>query len=151
MDESRNDVIEDIKRKINNLEYKEIKDIREDITNIKLDLQKNTTMTEQAIKVSDKLTETMSSVEKAMIKMADSMELNNKNIRQLSDNMITLNKQINELDDKVDKKFNEVDSMVNTIDDKGKFDIILWIKSNFITVILAIGAIAYIINQMLNR
>ena len=151
MDESRNDVIEDIKRKINNLEYKEIKDIREDITNIKLDLQKNTTMTEQAIKVSDKLTETMSSVEKAMIKMADSMELNNKNTRQLSDNMITLNKQINELDNKVDKKFNEVDSMVNTIDDKGKFDIILWIKSNFITVILVIGAIAYIINQMLNR
>lgn len=109
--------ISDLKKKVEKLEYTEIKELREDINNIKLDMSRNTTLTEMSIKSSEKMSETLDSVKTTMIQMSESIKQSN----QVSENLA---KSVKSLENKVDIKFDEQEKRMDEIDNKSKIDII---------------------------
>ena len=138
-----NDEIEiynDLKKKVENLEYKEIKSLKEEITDIKIELSNNSLLTQQAIDTSRKLSDTMENVKEAMIKISDSITTTNKISNDLASNVDDLANKVNRLDEKVENRLDDIES-------KSKFDILEWLKNNFVTIIMAIGVFMYLYSK----
>lgn len=109
--------INDLKKKVNHLEYEEIKSIKEDISNIKSDLKINNLLTQQSIESSDKLSSTLDNVKDTMLIMSESMKRSN----EASENLA---KSVKSLENKVDVKFDEQEKRMDEIDDKSKIDLV---------------------------
>ena len=114
--------IQDLRRKVNHLEYEEIKQIKEDVSNIKKDLALNSLLTQQSIDTQKELKETFSVFQGTMKDISFSI----KNIYSSFDGLHTdvkeLKTQFKDMDEKVDIKFKENDDRLQELDDKGKID-----------------------------
>jgi hypothetical protein len=53
------------------------------------------------------------------------------------------------MDDKFGNKFQEVDNKINGVNDKSKIDILEWIKQNWFGIVMSIGALSYIVTQII--
>lgn len=142
------DKIQDLESKVNKLEYEEIKNMRNEITNIKINLAENNILTKQSIDSADKLSDTLSTVKETMIQMSESMKTNNKVSEELASSIKNLNYQVNGLEDKMECKFKEVDVKIKEQDDKGKFDWQLYVKNKIIPYLVAGSSIGVIISLL---
>ena len=94
-------------------------------------VQKNTA-------IEEKLTEAMNSVQISIIKMGEKID------RQ-SSTMESIKKDVIKADEKLTEKFQKVEKRIDTIEEKGKFDILLYIKENWPLIIIILGlGIAYV-------
>lgn len=123
----------DLRKKVNRLEYEEIKDLKDDIANIKIDLNTNNILTKQSIDVTRKLSDTMDSVKDAMVNIGNKLGETEKTNQELKISVQCLNGKFEKLETKVEENEN-----------RGKFDYLLWFKQNFIALIMAGGVIGYI-------
>lgn len=133
----QDEIYSDLRDKVKNLEYKEIKNIKEDIVGIRIELSNNSLLTQQAIDSSRKLSDTMDNVKEAMIRISESITNTNKISTDLANNVDALANKVNKLDEKVEHR-------IDDIENKAKFDIIDWLKGNFVTIIMAVGVLLYI-------
>lgn len=140
--------LEELKTKVDKLEYVEIKELKEDINQVKIDLNTNNILTKQSIESNQKLNETMDTLKTTMIELAQSVKDGNKATSELTSTVDTLNIKVNAVDDKVDKKFTEVNNKIGQIDEKSKIDILTWLRSNWLGATMGIGAIVYAITQI---
>lgn len=115
--------LEEVKKKINHLEYDEIKNIKDEITNIKVNLAENNLLTKQCINSNEKLNETMISVKDTMITMSESMRQTNKVSEELALSVKSLGNKVDTMDDKFSNKFQEVDDKIKIVDNKTKVDL----------------------------
>ena len=98
-------------------------------------VQKNTA-------IEEKLTEAMNSVQISIIKMGEKID------RQ-SSTMESIKKDVIKADEKLTEKFQKVEKRIDTIEEKGKFDILLYIKENWPLIIIILGlGIAYVSNYI---
>ena len=141
--------LEEVKRKINHLEYDEIKNIKDEIGNIKVNLAENSLLTKQSVDSNEKLNDTMTSVKDTMLVMSESMRQSNKVSEELALSVKSLGTKVDIMDDKFGNKFQEVDNRINGVNDKSKIDILEWIKQNWFGVVMSVGAIAYIATQVI--
>ena len=141
--------LEEVKKKINHLEYDEIKNIKDEIGNIKVNLAENNLLTKQCVDSNEKLNDTMTSVKDTMLVMSESMRQSNKVSEELALSVKSLGTKVDTMDDKCGNKFQEVDNRINGVNDKSKIDILEWIKQNWFGVVMSIGAIAYIATQVI--
>lgn len=118
--------LEEVKKKINHLEYEEIKNIKEDISNIKIDLATNNLLTKQSIETTTRLSETMDRVSDTMIKLSSGIEQSNRVSRELSN-------KVSGLEDRFD-----------TLEEKTKFDILQFLKQNWIVIVSTCGLLIYL-------
>lgn len=140
--------LEEVKKKINHLEYDEIKNIKDEIGNIKVNLAENSLLTKQCVDSNEKLNDTMNSVKDTMLIMSESMRQSNKVSEELALSVKSLGTKVDIMDDKFGNKFQEVDNRINGVNDKSKIDILEWIKQNWFGVVLGIGALVYAISQI---
>lgn len=135
------DLYEDLKEKINKLEYTEIKNIKDDITQIKLDLNTNNILTRQSIDANDKLSNTMETFKDTMIEMAQNLKESNKISTELTASVKGLNEKVDGVENKMTTKLNEFDDKINAIDNKGKIDFVVWLGNNWfkVTTLLVVG------------
>lgn len=141
--------LEEVKKKIKYLEYDEIKNIKDEIGNIKVNLAENGLLTKQCVDSNEKLNDTMNSVKDTMLVMSESMRQSNKVSEELTLSVKSLGIKVDTMDDKFGNKFQEVDNKINGVNDKSKIDILEWIKQNWFGVVMGIGAIAYIATQVI--
>lgn len=141
--------LEEVKKKIKHLEYDEIKSIKDEIGNIKVNLAENGLLTKQCVDSNEKLNDTMNSVKDTMLVMSESMRQSNKVSEELALSVKSLGIKVDTMDDKFGNKFQEVDNKINGVNDKSKIDILEWIKQNWFGVVMSIGAIAYIATQVI--
>ena len=148
MDEK--ELYEELKDKVNKLEYTEIKKIKEDISQIKIDLNTNNILTKQSIETSKQLSEAMDSFKETMIEMGQSLKDGNRISSELAETVKNLNDKVDNVENKMSTKFSEFDSRIESIDDKSKIDILTWIKNNWFGCVMGIGALVYVITQFIN-
>ena len=141
--------ISDLKKKINHIEYEEIKNIKDEIGNIKVNLAENSLLTKQCVDSNEKLNDTMNSVKDTMLIMSESMRQNNKVSEELALSVKSLGTKVDTMDDKFGNKFQEVDNKINGVNDKSKIDILEWIKQNWFGVAMSIGVLSYIVTQII--
>ena len=103
MDEK--ELYEELKDKVNKLEDTEIKKIKEDISQIKIDLNTNNILTKQSIETSKQLSEAMSSFKETMIEMGQSLKDGNRISSELAETVKNLN-------DKVDNAINKIEAIL---------------------------------------
>ena len=118
---------EELRKKINRIEYEDLKEIREDIQEIREDMVKHHVLLEQNISSSEKLNDTLNTVQHTMIQLTESMKSNN-------EVTVALSNKVSKLETKIDK-----------IEDDSKLDMRDWWKKNWVNVILLAGVVAYLV------
>ena len=114
-------------KRIDHLEYEEIKSIKDDVSKIQINLSNNNLLTQQSIDTTKQLSETMDSIKETMIKLANGIDMSNKTSNELSGKVSGLEKRF------------------DTLEDKSKFDIGQFIKNNWVSIIVLFGVLAYTI------
>ena len=114
-------------KRIDHLEYEEIKSIKDDVSKIQINLSNDNLLTQQSIDTTKQLSETMDSIKETMIKLANGIDMSNKTSNELSGKVSGLEKRF------------------DTLEDKSKFDIGQFIKNNWVSIIVLFGVFAYTI------
>lgn len=140
--------LEDLKQKVKKIEYTEIKEIKDDIQHIKIDLNTNNILTQQCTESNKRLSNTLDSLKLTMIEVSQSMKDSNKVTSELALNVRDLNSKLNDVEKTMDTKFNEVNGRMDTIDGKSKIDFVDMLKTNWISIIMGIGALIYVLSQL---
>lgn len=123
--------LDELKKKINHLEYDEIKTLKDDITQIKIDLNTNNLLTQQSIKSNEKLSTTLESVQTAMFEITESLKDSNKISTELTQTVSNLNNKVDVLSDNTSERLQEFDNKITAIDNKSKIDITELEKDKF--------------------
>ena len=144
-----NQELYDLKAKVNKIEYTEIKELKEEIQQVKIDLNTNNILTKQCTESNDKMSNTLDTLKDTMIEVAQSVKDSNRVTSELTSTVKDLNDKVKNVESTMDKKFDEVNERMEVIDDKGKFDIINFIKNNFISILVGVGALIYAINKFI--
>jgi predicted nuclease with TOPRIM domain len=118
---------EELRKRVNHLEYEDMKEIRGDIQEIREDMVKHHVLLEQNISSSEKLNDTLNTVQHTMIQLTESMKNNN-------EATVALSRKVSDLEDKIDK-----------VEDSTKLDMSDWWKKNWVNVIMLAGVVAYIV------
>jgi predicted nuclease with TOPRIM domain len=118
---------EELRKRVNHLEYEDMKEIRGDIQEIREDIVKHHVLLEQNISSSEKLNDTLNTVQHTMIQLTESMKNNN-------EATVALSRKVSDLEDKIDK-----------VEDSTKLDMSDWWKKNWVNVIMLAGVVAYIV------
>ena len=139
---------EDLKSKIDKLEYTEIKEIKEEIQEIKLNLNTDNILTKQCTESNEKLSTTLETLKSTMVEVAQSVKDSNKVTSELTATVKSLNDKVNNVESTMGKKFNEVNERMEAIDDKSKFDVVEFLKHNIIGILLGVGALIYALSQL---
>ena len=127
MDGVRCNECDEIRKRVDHLEYEELKEIRNDIQGIKEDMAKNNILLAQNISSSEKLNETLTNVQTTMLQLAENVKYNNETTN-------SLNQKVSNLEEKIDK-----------VENNGKLDMMEWWQKNWVNVILLAGVIGYIV------
>ena len=118
---------EELKKKVNHLEYEELKEVKHEIQVIKEDMARNNILLAQNIDSSEKLNITLNNVQNTMI--------------QLSENIKHNNETTNSLNQKVSNHEQKMDDVEN----HSKLDMMEWWQKNWVNVIILVGVVAYIV------
>lgn len=127
MDGMKCNECEDIRKRIDHLEYEELKEVRNDIQSIKEDMARNNILLAQNIDSSEKLNSTLTNVQNTMIQLAENIKHNNEATN-------SLNQKVSNLEYKIDK-----------VENHGKLDMMEWWQKNWVNVILLAGVVGYIV------
>lgn len=119
--------IAQLSKKIDKLEYNEIATLKEKHQELEVALATNSLLTESNTKAMEKMSETMDKVSITMVQLSHGIEQSNKVSQELT-------VKVDKLEDKFD-----------AIDDKSKFDIMAYLKSNWITIVMNFAIIGYLI------
>ena len=123
--------MEELRKKVNDIEYHDIKELRQEVQEIKIDLAKNNLLTEQNTDAMKKMSDTMDSVRETMVQMTSAIEYTSKTNQELAINLKQQNEKIDRLQtrqDIYDKNMEKVKKDIKTNDEKSKFDILLFLR-----------------------
>ena len=121
------DDFKDLKKKIEHLEYDEIKTIKEEVSDMKNNMTRTETLLEQNIKSSDRLSDTLDKVQDTMTHLSESMQHNNKAVDKLSN-------KVTNLEEKIDK-----------VENDGKISISSMFREHWFNIMIVFGMILYIL------
>jgi len=143
------DELEDLRNRVDNLQYKEIQPLKDDIAQIRVNLAEDNLLTKQCIESNKKMSDTLDSLKDTMINIAQSVKDSNQISSELAQTVKNLNDKVQGVEQKMDDKFDDVYKRVNNVDEKAKIDIVEWMKSNWFPMILGIGALVYAISKFI--
>ena len=89
-------------------------------------------MVDRNVSICELLSETMQEVQYSMRKLNEKMELQSTSIKEIRE-------EFNILSDRTNDKIDEVSNKIQLVEDKGKFDILQYIKNNWPLILVLIG------------
>ena len=125
--------LDSFEKKIDSLEYKDIKEIRGEVQCIKVDLAKNNLLTEQNTQAMNEMSRTMGSVRETMIQITGAIDSVSSANKELAIN-------IKQQNDKID----EIKMRQDEIEDKSKFDILDFVRNNFVAMVVGAGLLVHL-------
>lgn len=139
--------IQDLKKKVDHIEYDKIPSMEKDINQLKIDFTENNVLTKQMVDTNEKLSATMQVMQTTMVELTQSVKDTNKISSELTKTVEGLNNKISMVDKNTNDKFLQVESKIENIDEKSKIDILTWLKNNWFGTVMGIGAIVYAVSQ----
>lgn len=118
---------DELKKRVNHIEYEDIKEIRGDIQEIREDMAKNHVLLKQNIDSSEKLNNTLTTVQNTMIQLSE-------NIKHTNETTSALSNKVSNLEEKIDK-----------VENHGKLDMMEWWQKNWVNVIILVGVVTYVV------
>lgn len=140
-----NDEIQDLKKKVDHLEYDVISPMKDEINEIKITLSNNDLLTKQSVESNKKLSDTMDVLKSTMLEVAQSVKDSNKVTGQLANTVEDLSKKVSSVESNTKKSIDEFSQKLDSIDDKSKIDIVQWMRENWFKLVLLIGFGSYLV------
>lgn len=140
---------EDLKKKIDHLEYDEINPMKEDINEIKITLTSNDLMVKQALESNKKVSDSLEVLKDTMVEVSRSVRDSNRINDEITKTIEELNKRICSVDDSTKNTLKAFGEKIEEIDNKSKLDIMLWVKNNWFGIIGILGIIYTVIKNMI--
>lgn len=97
-------------------------------------------MIERSVASNEKLVDTFQEVQMSMVKLNDKMEEQSKALASMKQEFAVANKKTNE-------ELSKVNDKVKEIEEKGKFDIMLFLKANWPWIAVLFGMGTYVISK----
>ena len=133
--------VEELKKKVDKIEYTDIKGLQDDVADIKSDLKVNSLLTQQSIDSAKELSQTLQSVKTTMVQISSNME-------KMAENSIDLSNDVKDVKNDMNSFKDEVNNKIEEINDKSTIDWQIWIKNNWFGFVLGLGALGYAISQI---
>ena len=133
--------VEELKKKVDKIEYTDIKGLQDDVADIKSDLKVNSLLTQQSIDSAKELSQTLQSVKTTMVQISSNME-------KMAENSVDLSNDVKDVKNDMNSFKSEVNEKIEEINDKSTIDWQLWIKQNWFGFVLGLGALGYAISQI---
>jgi len=140
---------EDLKKKIDHLEYDEINPMKDDINEIKITLTSNDLLIKQALESNKKVSDSLEVLKDTMVEVSRSVRDSNRINDEITKTIEELNKRICSVDNNTNNKFKELGDRIEEIDNKSKLDIMLWLKNNWFGLVGVIGIIYAVISTII--
>lgn len=141
--------LEDLKKKIDHLEYDEINPMKEDINDIKVNISKYDLLIKQALESNKKVSDSLEVLKDTMVEVSRSVRDSNRINDEITKTIEELNKRISSVDNNTKDALEKFETKITEIDNKSKLDIMLWIKNNWFGIVGVIGIIYTIIKNMI--
>lgn len=141
--------LEDLKKKIDHLEYDEINPMKEDINEIKLSISKYDLLIKQALESNKKVSDSLEVLKDTMVEVSRSVRDSNRINDEITKTIEELNKRISSVDNNTKDALEKFETKITEIDNKSKLDIMLWVKNNWFGIVGVIGIIYTIIKNMI--
>ena len=129
---------EELKKKIEHLEYDEIKPIKQDVNEMKITLSNNDLLTKQALESNQKLSSALDILKNTMVEVSQSVKDSNR-----------INTEITKTIEELNKKIASVEVKIKEIDEKSKLDIMLWLKNNWFGIVGILGVLYTILKGVI--
>lgn len=133
--------VEELKKKVDKIEYTDIKGLQDDVADIKSDLKVNSLLTQQSIDSAKELSQTLQSVKTTMVQISSNME-------KMAENSVDLSNDVKDVKNDMNSFKDEVNNKIEEINDKSTIDWQIWIKNNWFGFVLGLGALGYAISQI---
>ena len=140
---------EDLKKKIDHLEYDEINPMKEDINEIKITLTSNDLLVRQALESNKKVSDSLEVLKDTMVEVSRSVRDSNRINDEITKTIEELNKRICSVDNNTKEALDKFENKITEIDNKSKLDIVLWLKNNWFGIVGILGIIYTIIKNMI--
>ena len=140
---------EDLKKKIDHLEYDEINPMKDDINEIKITLTSNDLLVKQALESNKKVSDSLEVLKDTMVEVSRSVRDSNRINDEITKTIEELNKRICSVDNNTNNKYKELGDRIEEIDNKSKLDIVLWLKNNWFGLVGIIGIIYAVISTVI--
>ena len=140
---------EDLKKKIDHLEYDEINPMKEDINEIKVNISKYDLLISQALESNKKVSDSLEVLKDTMVEVSRSVRDSNRINDEITKTIEELNKRITSVDNNTKGALEKFECKITEIDNKSKLDIVLWLKNNWFGIIGIIGIVYTIIKNMI--
>ena len=141
--------LEDLKKKIDHLEYDEINPMKEDINEIKVSISKYDLLIKQALESNKKVSDSLEVLKDTMVEVSRSVRDSNRINDEITKTIEELNKRISSVDNNTQDALEKFETKITEIDNKSKLDIMLWVKNNWFGIVGVIGIIYTIIKNMI--
>ena len=140
---------EDLKKKIDHLEYDEINPMKEDINEIKITLTSNDLLVRQALESNKKVSDSLEVLKDTMVEVSRSVRDSNRINDEITKTIEELNKRICSVDNNTKEALDKFENKIIEIDNKSKLDIVLWLKNNWFGIVGILGIVYTIIKNMI--
>lgn len=140
---------EDLKKKIDHLEYDEINPMKEDINEIKITLTSNDLLVKQALESNKKVSDSLEVLKDTMVEVSRSVRDSNRINDEITKTIEELNKRISSVDNNTKDALDKFENRIIEIDNKSKLDIVLWLKNNWFGIVGILGIIYTIIKNII--
>ena len=121
---------DELKSKINHLEYDEIKPMKDDINEMKITLSNNDLLTKQALDSNKKVSDSLEVLKGTMIEVSQSIKDSNRINNEITKTIEELNKKIGAVETNTQETLKTFGNKLEEIDNKSKLDIMIWLKNN---------------------
>ena len=145
------DELETLKKRVDKIEYTDIKNINTELTEIKLDLRENNLLTKQSIEMNAKLSETVDRFKDTMVEITLSLKELNRVSLDSGRKMDSFEDKLNRTNAKMDEKFAELKSEVESVDDKGKVDLLIWCRDNWFKLAVSLGLLGILLGEIFGK
>ena len=151
--------LEDLKKKIDHLEYDEINPMKEDINDIKVNISKYDLLIKQALESNKKVSDSLEVLKDTMVEVSRSVRDSNRINDEITKTIEELNKRISSVDNNTKKRKNvhldEVDltqmSLFDTISDNDIIDELRNVDIGNLTPLDALNKLYELQNKVKNR
>ena len=143
------DSFEDLKKKVDHLEYDEINPRKEDISQMKITLSNNDLLTKQALESNERLSRAIDVLKTTMVEVSQSVKDSNRINVEITKTIEELNKKISSIETSTNDNLKEFGKKIEEIDNKSKLDIMLWIKNNWFGIDGILGIIYTVIKSLI--
>ena len=140
---------DELRSKINHLEYDEIKPMKEDINEMKITLSNNDLLTKQALESNKKVSDSLEVLKGTMIEVSQSIKDSNRINNEITKTIEELNKKVGAVETNTQETLKVFGDKIEEIDNKSKLDIMIWLKNNWFGIVGIIGIIYAVIKTFI--